>query len=151
MKLDLGCGKNKHEGFIGVDKRDIPGVDIIQDLEQGLPNIASNSCSEILASHVMEHIHDIFPLMKDCHRVLRNEGKMTILVPSPKSPYFFGDPTHVKFYGLSSFSTFFGHEGKGMERADYGVDYKFKTVENTEQENEFDKTIEIKTVLEAMK
>lgn len=33
VKLDIGCGGNKQEGFIGMDKRELPGVDIIHDLE----------------------------------------------------------------------------------------------------------------------
>jgi len=33
MKLDIGCGWSKRAGFVGMDKRNLPGVDIIHDLE----------------------------------------------------------------------------------------------------------------------
>ena len=32
LKLDLGCGKNKREGFLGVDCRKFDGVDQVVDL-----------------------------------------------------------------------------------------------------------------------
>lgn len=34
LKLDIGCGKNKQAGFIGIDIYDFPGVDIVADLRQ---------------------------------------------------------------------------------------------------------------------
>src|SRR5882724_1905776 len=34
IKLDLGCGKNKREGFLGVDRRKFPGVDAVADLTE---------------------------------------------------------------------------------------------------------------------
>ena len=32
LKLDLGCGLSKKEGFLGVDRRKFDGVDIVHDL-----------------------------------------------------------------------------------------------------------------------
>lgn len=34
LKLDIGCGKNKKEGFYGVDIIDFEGVDLVADLRQ---------------------------------------------------------------------------------------------------------------------
>ena len=31
IQLDIGCGSNKQKGFVGMDKRDIAGVDIVHD------------------------------------------------------------------------------------------------------------------------
>ena len=33
-KLDIGCGKNKKEGFIGVDQFAMEGVDVVMDVRQ---------------------------------------------------------------------------------------------------------------------
>lgn len=33
MKLDLGCGKNKHKGYIGMDKVEYDCVDIVHNLD----------------------------------------------------------------------------------------------------------------------
>ena len=32
MKIDLGCGKNKKEGFIGVDQYAMEGVDVVLNI-----------------------------------------------------------------------------------------------------------------------
>ena len=37
VKLDIGCGKNKKEGFIGVDQYAMPGVDIVANLVERTP------------------------------------------------------------------------------------------------------------------
>ncbi len=35
--LDIGCGAHKQPGTIGVDRRRLPGVDVVCDFEHGLP------------------------------------------------------------------------------------------------------------------
>ena len=38
IKIDLGCGINKPQGYVGIDTIDIEGVDIVRDVEKrGLP------------------------------------------------------------------------------------------------------------------
>ena len=37
MKLNLGCGNKKKDGFIGVDKFPCDAVDVISDLSERLP------------------------------------------------------------------------------------------------------------------
>ena len=34
IRLDIGCGANKAPGFVGMDMRALPGVDIVHDVEQ---------------------------------------------------------------------------------------------------------------------
>ena len=34
--LDIGCGANKHTGSVGVDRRRIPGVDVVCDFEKAM-------------------------------------------------------------------------------------------------------------------
>ena len=46
MKLDIGCGKNKKEGFTGIDQYDMPGVDIVSDLTKKWP-IDNDSVEEV--------------------------------------------------------------------------------------------------------
>ncbi|OGM08811.1 hypothetical protein A2Z67_02280 [Candidatus Woesebacteria bacterium RBG_13_36_22] len=61
-KLNLACGKNKVEGFFGVDKVIVPGlVDEVVDLTLFPWPIKSESTDEIICSHYVEHIpHDSF-------------------------------------------------------------------------------------------
>lgn len=57
IKLDLGCGACKQgKDWIGMDIRQEPGVDIVHNLEQFPYPLPDNSCSMVLASHVLEHM-----------------------------------------------------------------------------------------------
>jgi predicted SAM-dependent methyltransferase len=57
VKYDIGCGANKLKGFIGVDIRPLPGVDIVFDLEKYPWPLPSDSASLVVCSHVLEHIN----------------------------------------------------------------------------------------------
>jgi hypothetical protein len=61
-KLNLACGKNKVEGYFGIDKVMIPGlVDAAINLMVFPWPIKSESTDEIICSHYVEHIpHDTF-------------------------------------------------------------------------------------------
>lgn len=61
IKLDIGCGENKQEGFIGMDVRPFKGVDIVQNLEKFPWILPDNSVSMAVASHVLEHINPALP------------------------------------------------------------------------------------------
>lgn len=96
IMLDIGCGFNKQEGYIGMDKRDVKGVDIVHDLEVFPWPIEDGSCAVVVASHVVEHIkpwHQI-DLMNECWRVLRDGGVLMIAVPHGQSFGYMQDPTH---------------------------------------------------------
>ncbi len=56
ISLDLGCGANKHPGFVGLDVRDLPGVDIVHDLNVYPWPLPDESVNRITCSHVVEHI-----------------------------------------------------------------------------------------------
>lgn len=56
IKVDLACGANKQPGFVGIDNRDLPGVDIVWDLELfpwPLPDECASLC---MSSHLIEHL-----------------------------------------------------------------------------------------------
>lgn len=96
VKYDLGCGRNKQPGFIGVDLYS-PDADIKADLMETPWKFAKdNSASEIFASHFLEHIpHGTrWRFMEECYRVLKPEGIMRIFVPNWKSERAYGDMTH---------------------------------------------------------
>lgn len=86
MKLNLGCGNTRIEGWIGVDFLSGPAVDVIADLTKPLP-WESNSVDEVLASHVLEHIVMFEDTIREIHRILRPGGILTIKVPYGLDPY----------------------------------------------------------------
>jgi SAM-dependent methyltransferase len=60
--IDLGCGENKRQGCLGVDFRDAPGVDIVQNLTMypwtAIPDEVANV---VYTSHLLEHINPDSP------------------------------------------------------------------------------------------
>jgi SAM-dependent methyltransferase len=106
VNLDLGCGRLKRPGWIGIDRVDLPEVDIVADLEDGLPFLADNSVDEINAHSFLEHIHNFETLMREMHRVLKPDGRLLVFVPHFSNPYYYSDYTHTRFFGLYSFDYF---------------------------------------------
>lgn len=95
LKLDLGCGKNKKEGFKGVDQYQMPGVDVVADLTERWP-FEDSSVEEVHCSHFLEHLtaKQRCHLMNELARVLIPGGKATIITPHWASNRAYGDPTH---------------------------------------------------------
>ncbi len=106
VKIDLGCGPYKKEGYIGIDILDLPGVDIVANIEEGLPFIPDQSVDEIISSHVLEHIVNLEKVMSEFHRILKPTGVKKIAVPHFSNPYYYSDYTHVRFFGLYSMDYF---------------------------------------------
>jgi len=96
LKLDLGCGTRKQEGFIGVDRIAFDGVDHVLDLAKARWPWKSNSVTEAFCSHFIEHLTPIerIHFCNELHRVLVMGGKCTLIVPHWASSRAYGDPTH---------------------------------------------------------
>jgi len=108
--IELGCGRKKTEGRITIDKVDIPEVDIVADLEEGLVFLPDNSVNEIHCRSVLEHIESFENLMTEIVRVLKQDGTAHIFVPHFTNPYYYSDYTHRRFFGLYSFYYFVNPE-----------------------------------------
>lgn len=96
--LDLGCGDHKEKRAIGMDKRALPGIDIVHDIETFPWPLPDGVCYRILASHLFEHIKPwlMLELMDECWRVMKDHGQLLVVMPYPGSPRFYQDPTHIK-------------------------------------------------------
>jgi hypothetical protein len=95
LKLDLGCGLRKREGFTGVDVRKFEGVDVVADLRKPWP-WADGSVGEAFSSHFLEHLPgaERIHFFNELHRVLAPEATAQIVVPHWSSERAYGDPTH---------------------------------------------------------
>lgn len=98
--LELGCGPSKREGRIGVDRLDLPGVDIVADVNQGLQFLPDHSVDAIYSESFFEHIDDLPLLVAEIVRVLKKGGKNFMFVPHFSNPLYYSDYTHTKFFGL---------------------------------------------------
>ncbi len=104
--IELGCGQKKKQGRITVDRVDLPNVDIVADMEEGLPFLPDNSVDEIHCRSVLEHIENFENLIGEIVRVLKKRGKAYIFVPHFSNPYYYSDYTHKRFFGLYTFYYF---------------------------------------------
>lgn len=104
--VDIGCGGRKQQpGAIGIDRYAHPDVDIVANLEHGLP-FADASIDQVYAIHFLEHVHDLLGLMNEIHRILRPDGVLHVMVPNCAFVNAFADPTHVRFFNRQTFKFF---------------------------------------------
>ena len=111
MKLNLGCGSRKLEGFLNVDNAPHCDPDLLLDLEQLPWPFESGSASEIVLSHVLEHLGQspavYLGIVREIYRVCAPGALVRIAVPHPRHDDFITDPTHVRpitVQGLEMFS-----------------------------------------------
>ena len=100
MKIDLGCGKNKKEGFIGVDQYLMEGVDVVLDIGTDPWPWEDNSVDEAHCSHFLEHLTNLegkwqrIHFFNELYRVLKPGATCAIIIPHWASTRYYGDPTH---------------------------------------------------------
>jgi len=82
LRLNLGCGHIALPGYVNVDVRDLPSVDVVAEVGD-LP-FESGSVDEIFSAHLMEH----FPqeairrrLLPYWHNLLRSGGVFRAITP----------------------------------------------------------------------
>jgi SAM-dependent methyltransferase len=107
MKIHLGCGVDKKEGYLNCDISPLVKPDLVIDLERNLP-FKDDSVDEVVANHVMEHIHNFVPLMHELWRVSKKDTLIYIRTPFYSTWGQFNDPTHVRFFTPWSFGYFCG-------------------------------------------
>jgi SAM-dependent methyltransferase len=106
IKLNIGCGQQRQDGFIGLDKEKTGVTDIVQNLETYPWPFEDNSVDEIVCSHYVEHVRDLIPFIDEMHRIMKQGAKATIVAPYYASMRACQDPTHVRFICEASFLYF---------------------------------------------
>jgi predicted SAM-dependent methyltransferase len=82
QRLHLGCGDRYIPGFLHVDIRPLPHVDIVSGLD-ALPMFGDATADLVYASHVLEHFgrHQTHAILTEWHRVLKPGGVLRLAVP----------------------------------------------------------------------
>ncbi len=102
MKLHLGCGTKKLEGWTNIDSVPECKPDLVHDITTPLP-YADQAAEELLAEDLLEHFDKYMRYLVFCEwtRVLKVGGKITLQVPDFKTillRYFkFGYDNFVDF------------------------------------------------------
>jgi predicted SAM-dependent methyltransferase len=100
VKLNLGCGQNRLDGYVNTDREPAVEPDVVMDLEQFPWPFEDDSVDEVVAKHVLEHVGataDLFiGVMQELYRVCSSGALIHIAVPHPRHNFFLDDPTHVR-------------------------------------------------------
>ena len=106
--LNLGCGKLRYPGHLGVDLGDSPAVDVQMDVLSFIKSLPNESVASVYSRHMLEHFEpeDLRTLITELDRVLRTGSQMKFIVPHYSNPFYYSDPTHRQFFGVHTFSYF---------------------------------------------
>lgn len=108
--LELGCGSQKEEGFLGVDKFNTKEADVIHDLDETPWPLPQNNFSKINALDVIEHVEKPVQFIEEIHRVAEQGAEVIIRAPHQSSQNW-NDLTHKRLLGYRSIENFFTEEG----------------------------------------
>jgi SAM-dependent methyltransferase len=105
--VNLGCGKTRIPGSIGVDRVAIPGsVDVVHNLNVTPYPFPDESVDEVHFYHVLEHLDDPVAKLEEIHRILKPGGVLHMRVPHFSSSGAFTDITHKRPFSYYSFDCF---------------------------------------------
>lgn len=111
MKLNLACGKDKEEGWIGVDHAPLCHPDRVGNIltAEFWDTIPDDSVDEMRTWHFLEHIPHVLPdagtteglfwFMARAWRALKPGGTINIRYPHHHHDGSYSDPTHTRFIG----------------------------------------------------
>lgn len=105
---DIGCGNHKiTPDAIGIDGRDLDGVDIVQD---GLNMIGKGEhlvADVVFSSHVLEHCLDDYKTIMDWYGMLKNGGLLILYLPDDNFYDSYENQEHIRNYRHDDFVMFF--------------------------------------------
>ena len=107
MRLNIGCGNKPKEGYIGVDCFPAAAVDVLCDVNHGLP-FRADSVDAVYLDNIIEHVDSILEFMKEISRVCRDGAPVTVITPHFSSWDSWRDPTHrhhLSYFAMDHFAS----------------------------------------------
>ena len=126
MKLNIG-GESKKEGWKILNIQKKPDIDFIGNINN-LDQFDDESCEEIYASHIIEHVDQktILNTLKGINRILKKNGKFYISVPDMDSLcHFFISPLANKKIKFHVMRMIFGGQVDEYDYHYFGWNYEF--------------------------
>jgi SAM-dependent methyltransferase len=103
--LDVGCGKKKWPGAIGLDISAETDADVIHDLDVFPYPFADDSFDQVLLQDVLEHLREPIHVMDELHRICRPGGRIQLRTPHFSSMLAYSDPTHTHYFSAEAIRT----------------------------------------------
>lgn len=109
-RLNWGCGDHVAPGWINSDIKEEEGVDLVADIEGGLP-LASDGLDYAVSVHALPELPypELVPALRELHRVLKPGGVLRLVLPDldraidayrrGENGYFKVDPHEVHSLG----------------------------------------------------
>jgi SAM-dependent methyltransferase len=104
--LDVGCGRKKYPGSIGIDMSAAGQADVLCDWTR--TPFADSTFDEVRLIHMIEEVDDIFKVLAEAHRVAKPGARVVIMTPHYTDHASYCSPAHR--WHLSSFSLWFFSE-----------------------------------------
>jgi Methyltransferase domain len=106
VKIELGCGRTKKEGYIGVDL--VSEADIQMDMLEYLRTLEDNSVDAVRAYHSLEHLpkEKFVQVFKEILRTCQNGSIIEIGVPYHTQYVNLGNPYHMMYFNEHTFRFF---------------------------------------------
>jgi SAM-dependent methyltransferase len=92
--LDIGCGSKKLPGAVGVDLFEMPGVDVVHDLNRRPWPFGDSTFDCVVFRHALNNLRHVEGALAEAHRLCVHGGTIEILAPHGLSDNYFTDPTH---------------------------------------------------------
>jgi len=127
IKLNLGCGDKKIDGYVNIDMRPECCPDEVCNIGAMGLRYPDSSVDEVRAFDFLEHIEmiDCVFVIREIYRVLRHGGRFEHFTPSTDGRGAFMDLTHRSFWNINTW-LYFTHE---VWRALYGYKMNFRVIE----------------------
>ena len=82
MKINIGGGFKRYDGFVNLDADPLTNPDYLVRLGEDVLPFEDNTVDEVKAYHILEHIGPgFFQLMKELYRVAEHGCILDIIVP----------------------------------------------------------------------
>lgn len=111
MQIDLGCGKNKIPGLVGVDVDPSSHADIIVNFEKEPIPLGDSTVEKVFSKQVFEHLEDPSRVLKELYRIVKDGGEIFVEVPHYSSHISHG-VGHKQYYSYKELTQMFRTEIK---------------------------------------